>query len=79
MNKEKSCVECKKKVRNTVSELICRKCWLNIRDKEDRCFDFLFCKDKREMKKTKVFTPVEETVVDIAGNIIDKDIKEKEC
>ena len=66
MNKRKSCFECKLPVKNSQSNLVCRKCWLNLRDKDDRYLDFLFCKDKQETKKTTVIEPV----YDIGGNEI---------
>ena len=36
-----------------------RACWLKIRDKDDRCVDFLFCRDRRKetLKKMKVIEP----------------------
>ena len=52
------CVECNKTLRNYKpgEKKIHRKCWINLRDKNERHFDFLFCKDKskREMKKTTI-------------------------
>lgn len=69
MDREK-CVECGRSLRNYKqgAKRIHRKCWLNLRDKEDRRFDFLFCKDKKKelMKKTMTFEPI----MDIAGNVV---------
>jgi len=71
MDREK-CVECGRSLRNYKqgAKRIHRKCWLNLRDKEDRRFDFLFCKDKKKelMKKTMTFEPI----TDIAGNVVYK-------
>ena len=55
------CLECSKPIRqNSKSPYIHRSCWLSLRDKNDRCYDFLFCKDKQEQKKTITIKPVEE-------------------
>jgi len=62
--KERICFECKKIVKNSQSNICCRKCWLKIRDKEDRYLDHLFCKDKQNTKKTEIIEPV----YDIGGN-----------
>jgi hypothetical protein len=70
------CVECDKTLRNYVKgdKKIHRKCWLNLRDKSERHYDYLFCKDKdkREMKKMEIVKPIDEypELIDIAGNII---------
>jgi len=66
MDRIKPCFECKKPVKNSQSKICCRKCWLKLRDKEDRFLDFLFCKDKQDIKKTTIIEPV----TDIAGNIL---------
>ena len=66
MDRIKNCFECKKPVKNSQSKICCRKCWLNLRDKEDRYLDHLFCKDKQEQKKTTIIEPI----YDIAGNEI---------
>jgi hypothetical protein len=76
MNREK-CVECGETLRKYKKgePRIHRKCWLKIRDKDERCVDFLFCRDRRKeaLKKMKVIeaTPpsTEESVLlDIGGN-----------
>lgn len=70
------CVECDKTLRNYVKgdKKIHRKCWMNLRDKSSRHYDYLFCKDKdkREMKKMTIVEPIQEfpELIDIAGNII---------
>jgi hypothetical protein len=55
------CVECNKTLRcyTRGDPKVHRKCWLKIRDKNERHLDFLFCKDKskREMKKMKIVHP----------------------
>ena len=66
MDRIKPCFECKKPVKNSQSKICCRKCWLKLRDKDDRFLDFLFCKDKQDIKKTTIIEPV----TDIAGNIL---------
>ena len=66
MDKKNICFECKKSVKNTQSNIVCRKCWLKLRDKDDRYLDFLFCKDKQDTKKTTIIEPV----YDIAGNCL---------
>ena len=63
------CIECKKTIKESKAKPIHRSCWLKIRSKEDRCYDFLFCKDKKNIAKTKIITP--QIPQDIAGNIID--------
>ena len=60
MDREK-CLECGLTLRNYENgkPKIHRKCWLMIRDKDDRCVDFLFCRDRRKetLKKMKVIEP----------------------
>lgn len=60
MNREK-CVECGETLRKYKKgePRIHRKCWLKIRDKDERCVDFLFCRDRRKeaLKKMKVIEP----------------------
>ena len=55
------CIECNKTLRNYKfgDKKIHRKCWLNLRNKNERHLDFLFCKDKskREMKKMTIIPP----------------------
>ena len=66
MNRKEICVECHKTLRNYSKgdKKIHRKCWMSLRDKSERHYDFLFCKDKaRDMKKTLLIPPL-----DIAGN-----------
>ena len=62
MQREK-CIECGRTLRNyKKGEKRChRSCWIKMRDKDDRRFDFLFCKDRpmREMKKCIVVSPLE--------------------
>jgi len=76
MNTKEKCVECRKTLRNYESgdKKIHRKCWMNLRDKSERHYDFLFCKDKskRELKKMAIIQPDKEytEMIDIAGNII---------
>jgi len=73
MDRQK-CLECGGTLRKYVkgSPRIHRKCWLKIRDKEERCVDFLFCRDrnKEALKKMKVIEPTTEksVLLDIAGN-----------
>ncbi len=88
MDIKKTCIECNKTLRNYKKgeKPIHRKCWLKLRDKDDKIFDFLFCKDrpKEQMRKVKVIDCVPpiieepQDVIDIAGNIITDMIKENE-
>ena len=46
------CVECNKPIKqNSKSAFIHRKCWLQLREKDERYLDFLFVKDKEQKKK----------------------------
>ena len=46
------CVECDKPIRqNSKSAYIHRKCWIKMREKDERYLDFLFVRDKEEKKK----------------------------
>ena len=73
MDREK-CLECGLTLRKYKkgSPRIHRKCWLKIRDKEERCVDFLFCRDRRKeaLKKMKVIeqTTEKSVLLDIGGN-----------
>ena len=84
MSREK-CIECNKTLRNYElgKPRVHRSCWLKLRDKTDRHYDFLFCNDKREMKKTQYIKPDDTLppinehdendftfVLDIKGNLI---------
>jgi hypothetical protein len=55
------CLECGLTLRNYENgkPKIHRKCWLMIRSSQDRCVDFLFCRDRRKetLKKMKVIEP----------------------
>ncbi len=67
MNRKEYCVECNKTLRNynKGDKKIHRKCWMLLRDKSERHYDFLFCKDKdREKQKKTILIPP----LDIAGN-----------
>ena len=57
------CIECNKTLRNYElgNPRVHRSCWLRLRDKTDRHYDFLFCNDKREMKKTQYIKPDDTT------------------
>ena len=79
------CLECNKSLRKYEKgkPKIHRACWLKIRDKDDRCVDFLFCRDRRKetLKKMKVIEPTFEKsettpllsprIIDIGGNEIE--------
>jgi len=83
MDIKKTCIECDKTLRNYKKgeKPIHRKCWLKLREKDDKIYDFLFCKDrpKEEMKKIKVIDcEPKEDIIDIAGNILTDMIKENE-
>lgn len=46
------CVECDKPIRqNSKSAYIHRKCWIKMREKDERYLDFLFVRDKEQKKK----------------------------
>ena len=67
MSRKEYCVECHKTLRNynKGDKKIHRKCWMSLRDKSERHYDFLFCKDKdREKQKKTILIPP----LDIAGN-----------
>lgn len=67
MSRKEYCVECDKTLRNynKGDKKIHRKCWMLLRDKSERHYDFLFCKDKdREKQKKTILIPP----IDIAGN-----------
>lgn len=70
MNRKEYCVECGKTLRNYKQgdKRIHRKCWMLLRDKSERHFDHLFCKDKKRetMKKSVIIPPL-----DIAGNEVE--------
>ncbi len=84
MSREK-CIECNKTLRSYQAgkPKVHRACWIKMRDKTDRHYDFLFCKDKREMKKTQYIKPDDSLppinednednytfVLDIKGNLL---------
>ena len=81
MSRDK-CIECNKTLRNYSAgkPRVHRSCWLKLRDTTDRHYDFLFCNDKREMKKTKyikpeTLPPINEEedytfILDIKGNLL---------
>jgi len=67
MSRKEYCVECHKTLRNynKGDKKIHRKCWMSLRDKSERHYDFLFCKDKdRDKQKKTILIPP----LDIAGN-----------
>ena len=79
MSRKEYCVECHKTLRNynKGDKKIHRKCWMSLRDKSERHYDFLFCKDKdrEKQKKTILIPPLDiagglrpPTTHDIAGN-----------
>ena len=57
MERERNCLICAKKIKknavwkNSQQTIIHRKCWLKIRPFEDRCFDFMFCGDRKKKQK----------------------------
>ena len=66
------CIECGRTLRNYKKgdKLIHRACWIKMRDKDDRRFDFLFCKDRpmREMKKCIVVSPTDELINQVVSS-----------
>ena len=66
------CIECGRTLRNyKKGEKRChRSCWIKMRDKDDRRFDFLFCKDRpmREMKKCIVVSPTDELINQVVSS-----------
>ena len=66
------CIECGRTLRNYKKgdKLIHRACCIKMRDKDDRRFDFLFCKDRpmREMKKCIVVSPTDELINQIVSS-----------
>ena len=79
-----NCIECNKSLRNYSAgkPRVHRSCWLKLRNTSDRHYDFLFCNDKREMKKTEyikpeILPPINEHneqdytfILDIKGNLL---------
>ena len=54
-----NCIECNKSLRNYSAgkPRVHRSCWLKLRDTSDRHYDFLFCNDKKNLKKTEYIKP----------------------
>ena len=52
------CIECGRTLRNYKKgdKLIHRACWIKMRDKDDRRFDFLFCKDRQIVSSAESLT-----------------------
>jgi len=78
MNKG-TCVVCKKKLKRDIGKPIHRKCWLSIRDFDERYLDTLFCVNKQNGIPAKSISikPVDTTETDFLdemGSIL----KEKE-
>lgn len=70
---KKNCIFCDKSIKkyskwNDDNEVrnAHRSCWLKNRPFEDRYGDYLFCPERTELKKYKVYKPV----VDIGNNLI---------
>ena len=62
------CLECKKPIRkNSKSVYIHRSCWIQLRDKDERHFDFLFANDREKRSKMVAVKPVveEKDIVDL--------------
>ena len=59
-----NCIECNKTLRNYSAgkPRVHRSCWLKLRDISDRHYDFLFCNDKKNLKKTEYIKPINGTV-----------------
>ena len=59
-----NCIECNKTLRNYSAgkPRVHRSCWLKLRDTTDRHYDFLFCNDKKNLKKTEYIKPINGTV-----------------
>jgi len=59
-----NCIECNKTLRNYSAgkPRVHRSCWLKLRDTSDRHYDFLFCNDKKNLKKTEYIKPINGTV-----------------
>jgi hypothetical protein len=72
------CIECKKPIRkNSKSAYIHRGCWIQLREKDERHFDFLFANDREKRPKTLAIKPIEDDDIDLAIQEI-KDIINKE-
>lgn len=58
------CIECNKTLRNYSAgkPRVHRSCWLKLRNTSDRHYDFLFCNDKKNLKKTEYIKPINCTV-----------------
>jgi len=71
------CVECNKPIRqNSKSQFIHRRCWINIREKEERYLDFLFVRDREKKAKTisvKTQNTELEDTIDEIKDIVNRD------
>ena len=82
MNKG-SCVVCKKKLKKSTGKPIHRKCWLMMRDFDERYLDTLFCVGKQNKTPAKSISvkPLDNTETDFLTDAIeeiDNQIREKQ-
>jgi len=82
MNKG-SCVVCKKKLKRDIGKPIHRKCWLMMRDFDERYLDTLFCVGKQNKTPAKSISvkPLDNTETDFLTDAIeeiDNEIREKQ-
>jgi hypothetical protein len=73
MNKG-SCVVCKKKLKRDIGKPIHRKCWLMMRDFDERYLDTLFCVNKQNSVPAKSISvkPVDNTETDFLNDAIEE-------
>ena len=73
MNKG-SCVVCKKKLKRDTGKPIHRKCWLQMRDFDERYLDTLFCVNKQNRVPAKSISvkPIDDTETDFLSDAIDE-------
>ena len=82
MNKG-SCIVCKKKLKRDIGKPIHRKCWLMMRDFDERYLDTLFCVGKQNKTPAKSISvkPLDDTETDFLTDAIEElndEIREKQ-
>lgn len=82
MNKG-SCIVCKKKLKRDIGKPIHRKCWLMMRDFDERYLDTLFCVGKQNKTPAKSISvkPLDNTETDFLTDAIEElndEIREKQ-
>ena len=78
MNKG-NCMICKKKLKRDIGKPIHRKCWLQMRDFDERYLDTLFCVNKQDSAPAKSMSikPVDTTETDFLDEM-ENEIRENQ-